>query len=108
MTALRDRARIIAVIIAVFLVFLLIIGVNAYTAKLQYEINSLSRQIQESERQIQNLEVRIKSATNITNLESRAFELGLIYPDFDQIVYYDQGDADIEEFALALMETIYR
>ncbi|MBQ4506116.1 MAG: hypothetical protein II971_02565 [Firmicutes bacterium] len=108
MTAFKDRARIIAVIVAVFMVFLLIIGVNAYTAKLQYEINSLSRQIQESERQIQNLEVRIKSATNITNLESRALELGLIYPDFDQIVYYDQGDADIEEFALALMETIYR
>ena len=108
MTAFKDRARIIAVIVAVFMVFLLIIGVNAYTAKLQYEINNLSRQIQESERQIQNLEVRIKSATNITNLESRALELGLIYPDFDQIVYYDQGDADIEEFALALMETIYR
>ena len=108
MTAFKDRARIIAVIVAVFMVFLLIIGVNAYTAKLQYEINNLSRQIQESERQIQNLEVRIKSATNITNLESRALELGLIYPDFDQIVFYDQGDADIEEFALALMETIYR
>ena len=108
MTAFKDRAKVIAIIVAVFMVFTLIIGVNAYTAKLQYEINSLSRQIQESERQIQNLEVRIKSATNITNLESRAFELGLIYPDFDQIVYYEQGEADIEEFALALMETIYK
>ena len=108
MTAFRDRAKIIAVIITVFFVFLLIIGVNAYTAKLQYEINSLNRQIQESERVIQNLDVKIKNATNIMNLEDRALELGLIHPSFDQIVYYDKDDANIEEFALALMETIYK
>ena len=54
-----------------------------------------------------NLEVQIKSATNITNIEKKALDIGMIYPDFDQIIYI-QGGSDIEEFALALMESVYQ
>ncbi len=108
MTETRDRVKIVAVILTVFIVILMIIGVNAYTAKLQYQINTISKQIQESQRQIQNLDVKIKSANNINNLEARALQMGLVYPGFDQIVYLDDEEADIQEFALALMETVYK
>ena len=49
----------------------------------------------------------VKTAANITNLESRALELGLVYPNYDQIVYLESQEANIEDFALALMESAY-
>ena len=100
------KFRIIALMIAVAVIFIALIGINAYSAKLQFELNSLNKKIQEKERSIQNLEVEIKSASNINNLEQKAINLGLVYPDFDQIMYLDEGEP-LEEFALALKEAVY-
>ena len=101
-----DKFKIISLMVAVAIIFIALIGINAYSAKLQYEINSLNKQIQERQRSIQNLEVKIKSSTNINNLEQKALDLGLVYPDFDQIKYLE-ASAPIDEFALALKEAIY-
>ena len=67
----------------------------------------MNNQISETQKEIQNLQVQIKSAANITNLEARAAELGLVYPSADQIVYLETEEAGIEDFALALMESAY-
>ena len=106
-TAFRDKVRILAIIFFIGMVFLGMITLTAHSSKLQYEINTLNKQIQESERTIRSLEVQIKSASNITNLEARAAELGLVYPGYDKIVYLDNNTAGIDDFALALMETAY-
>ena len=74
---------------------------------IQYDINKMNNQIAETQKEIQNLQVQIKTAANITNLESRALELGLVYPNYDQIVYLESQEANIEDFALALMESAY-
>jgi len=86
--------------------FLGFVGLTAETSKLQYDVNQLNRQIEEAEKRIIKLDVKIKSATNINTIEKRAIEMGMIYPDYDQIVYL-KGDSGIEEFALALMESVY-
>ena len=101
-----DKFRIICLMIAVAIIFIALIGINAYSAKLQFEINTLNKQIQEHQRNIQNLEVKIKSASNINNLEQKALDLGLVYPDFDAIKYLEKTEP-IEEFALVLKEAIY-
>ena len=94
----KDKFKVIAIMIVVCMIAIVVIGLNAYSAKLQYEINSLNREIQANE----------KSAANINSLEIRAKNLGLVYPNFDQIVYLKKEGQEPTELALALKETVYQ
>ena len=91
----------------IFVLLLAVIGITAYNSKIQYDINRMNNQIAQTQKEIQNLQVQIKSAANITNLENRAAELGRVYPSSDQIVYLETEEGGIEDFALALMESAY-
>ena len=102
------KGKVVAELLLIFVLMLAVIGITAYNSKIQYDINKMNNQISETQKEIQNLQVQIKTAANITNLESRALELGLIYPNYDQIVYLESQEAGIEDFALALMESAYR
>ena len=102
------KVKVVAELLLIFVLLLSMIGVTAYNSKIQYDINKLNNQISETQKEIQNLQVQIKTAANITNLESRAAELGLMYPTSDQIVFLEAEEGGIEDFALALMESVYR
>jgi len=101
------RATLIAMLLAACAVFLLFVGIKAQTSKLKYDINQLNKEIAETQKDITKLEVQIKSASNISNIEVKALEMGMIYPDVDQIIYL-QGESDIQEFASVLMESVYK
>ena len=101
------KGKVVAEVLLIFVLMLAVIGITAYNSKIQYDINKMNNQIAETQKEIQNLQVQIKTAANITNLESRALELGLVYPNYDQIVYLESQEANIEDFALALMESAY-
>lgn len=100
------RGGIVAVLLLICVTLLFFVGLDAYSSKIQYDINQINKEIETTEKEIANLEVKIKSATNISTIERKALELGMIYPSFDQIVYI-QGDSSIEEFGVALMESVY-
>ena len=102
------KVKVVAELLLIFVLLLAVIGITAYNSKIQYDINKLNNQISETQKEIQNLQVQIKTAANITNLESRATELGLMYPTSDQIVFLETEEGGIEDFALALMESVYR
>jgi len=102
----RERFGIMALITGICALILIVISVNVYATRIQYEINEINTEILKSQRSIQNLEVKIRSATDINTLEARAFELGLIHPEYDDIIEIT-GESGIEEFALALMEAVY-
>ncbi|MCR4724625.1 MAG: cell division protein FtsL [Clostridia bacterium] len=102
------KVKVVAELLLIFVLLLAVIGITAYNSKIQYDINKLNNQISETQKEIQNLQVQIKTAANITNLESRATELGLMYPTSDQIVFLEVEEGGIEDFALALMESVYR
>lgn len=102
------KVKVVAELLLIFVLLLVVIGITAYNSKIQYDINKLNNQISETQKEIQNLQVQIKTAANITNLESRAAELGLMYPTSDQIVFLEAEEGGIEDFALALMESVYR
>ncbi len=102
------KVKVVAELLLIFVLLLVVIGITAYNSKIQYDINKLNNQISETQKEIQNLQVQIKTAANITNLESRATELGLMYPTSDQIVFLEAEEGGIEDFALALMESVYR
>ena len=101
------KFKVIAGFLLIFALLLSMIGITAYNSKIQYDINKLNAQIAETQKEIQNLQVQIKTAANITNPESRAIELGLTYPTSDQIVFLETEEGGIEDFALALMESAY-
>ena len=101
------KGKVVAELLLIFVLMLAVIGITAYNSKIQYDINKMNNQIAETQKEIQNLQVQIKTAANITNLESRALELGLVYPNYDQIVSLESQEANIEDFALALMESAY-
>mgnify|MGYP004446797949 FL=1 len=104
---LKDKIRILFARGLVGVLMLTVVTIKGYSSRLQYEINTAEKKIQECERQIQELEVQIRSANNINNLEARALEMGLIYPDFDQIVYLQGSREASSELALALKETVF-
>lgn len=104
---LRDRTKLIVILVSIAIVCLLLVGLNAYSSKLQYEINDVNSKIQESNYKIATLEVKIKSATNVANLEDRALAMGLVYPGFDNIVYIKGADSSVQDFATALRLNAY-
>ena len=105
---LKDKTKIIIVIILVCAFCTGLVWLNACSSKLQYEINSINNKIQGLTWDLRALEVDVKSETNITNLEEKATELGMVYPTFTEIVYL-QGDApDVKDLALLLRENVYR
>ena len=103
----KNYFGVVVYMLIVCVAFLFIVGITAHTAKVQYDINKLNRQIAETQTDIKTLEVKIKTASNITNLEERARELGFVYPEFDQIRYIAAGSEPMHDFALALMEAAY-
>lgn len=106
-TLIKDRVKLIAILVVIAAVCLLLVGMNAYSSKLQYEINSVNSQIQEANYKIATLEVKIKSATNVANLEDRALSMGLVYPGFDSIIYIRGVSEEVQDFATALRQNAY-
>ena len=75
----RDKARLLFLtMIAGFLCVLLVIS-TAYAAGVQYEINKIIKENNELQGEIENLNVKIKSAVSISTVEQRAQnELGMV------------------------------
>ena len=103
----RNRAKIIIIMILTAVVCISYVAWNAYSSKLQYEINQINSEVQKESYKVANLEVRINSATNINNLESRAMEMGLIYPGFDRIITIRNQGTGVTDFATALKQNVY-
>lgn len=106
--ASKQRIHAFMLLIACGFVFIGLIALNAFSSKLQYDINELNKEILTAERVVQNLEVDIKTATSIATVEAKAFALGMVYPTFQEIVYLESGGDVLEDFALALRESAYQ
>lgn len=106
---LQDKTKVIIILLALTILCIGLIGLTAYSTSLQYEINSINNRIQDSQWSVRNLEVAIKSANTLSNLQEKATEMGLVFPGFDQIVYLQTGSetAQIQDFAVALRENAY-
>ena len=102
----KTKIFILVLIACVFCIGL--VWLNASSSKLQYEINSINNKITEASWEIRNLEVTVKRETNITNLEEKAQEIGMVYPSFKEIVYLRGDTPDVRDLALALRENVYR
>lgn len=104
-TAQRIQAFFLLIVCGFVLIGL--IGLNAFSSKIQYDINTMNRQILSVERAVLNLEVEIQTATSIATVEGKAMAMGMVYPTFQDMVYLDEPTGVLGDFALALRESAY-
>ena len=101
------KAAISLVMIAGIAMIMLII-ITAYSANLQYNINSMLKENRALAGEIENLQVKVYSANNIEYVESKATgELGMVYPSESSKVYITNDDIPEEGFADMLREKAY-
>ncbi|MPN58789.1 Cell division protein FtsL [bioreactor metagenome] len=81
---------------------------TAYAASVKYHINTMIKENAVIQGEIENLNVKIESASNIQIVEARAtVELGMLYPTAEQLVFIDGTRETVKDFALVLKEQAY-
>lgn len=104
----KDKARLMLLTVFIGLLCICLIIAAAYSAQVKYNINGVLAQSDVVRGEIENLNVSIKSATNITIIEDKAInQLGMVYPQADQINYISSNNENIQDFALTLKQIAY-
>jgi len=105
---LAERAKAVLFLLLAGLLCICIIISTAYTAGVKYEVNSIAKVNAGLTGEIENLNVKIKNATNIRSIEEKAInELGMIYPSAEQFVFLTRQTKPQGDFAMLLMEHAY-
>jgi cell division protein FtsL len=108
-TTPKDRFMLMVLTILLGLVCIGMIISSAYAASIKYDINTLIKENEVIQGEIENLDVEIKSAINIGNIEARAIEeLGMVYPEVTQFRYISQGSEAIPNLASVIKEQAYQ
>ena len=106
--SVQDKLRLLILVVVLGALFVGVVAATAYGAKIQYNINTIQAQSDEIQGEIENLHVKIKSATNIQTIEEKAMAMGMVYPKITEYVYINGGEEEpVKDFALALMEQAY-
>ena len=101
------RVAFSGVVIAGFLMIMLII-ITAYAANLRYDINSMIKENNALEGEIENLQAQMYTTNNINYVENKATsELGMTYPDTGNKVYITMDDVPEKGFSDVLKEKAY-
>ncbi len=104
----KDKFRLLMLTVFVGVLCVGLILSTAYAASVKYHINTLIKENQVIQGEIENLNVKIESASNIQIVEEKATtELGMIYPAPEQLVFIDGSQETVKDFALVLKEQAY-
>lgn len=107
-TSPKDRFSLIILTVVMGLVFVAMIIVSAYGANIKYDINTLAKENAVIQGEIENLNVKIKSAVNISAIEERAInELGMVYPETSQFRYLGSEQEITHNLAALIKEKAY-
>ncbi|HWQ79687.1 MAG TPA: hypothetical protein VN381_12750 [Anaerovoracaceae bacterium] len=104
----KDKFRLLLFTAFVGVLCIGLILSTAYAASVKYHINTMIKENQVIQGEIENLNVKIESASNIQIVEARASaELGMVYPSAGQLVFIDGSQEAVKDFALVLKEQAY-
>lgn len=104
----KDKFRLLVLTVFIGALCVGLIIATAYAANIKYSINTIIKENEVIQGEIENLNVKIESAANIQIIEARAVsELGMQYPAAEQFVFIDTSREAIKDFALALKEQAY-
>lgn len=105
---LKERAKIVVLIMMVGLLCVGLILSTAYSAKIKYKINSVLKENNVIIGEIENLTVKINDGKDLKKIEARAkSELGMVEPAIAQYVFLDAEEEPMKDFAQAIKERAY-
>lgn len=104
----QDKFRLLLLTVFIGVLCVGLILATAYAASVKYHTNNLIKENEVIQGEIENLNVKIESASNIQIVESRATtELGMVYPTAEQLVFVDKNKETKKDFAMVLKEQAY-
>lgn len=104
----KDRARLLVLIMVMGVLFVSMIISTAFAASIKYKTNKMVNSNHVVQTEIENLNVKLYSATGIEAIEMKAVEeLGMVYPDNGQIVYLGANEKAPDGFAQMMKNQAY-
>lgn len=104
----KDKFRLLMLTVFIGVLCIGLILSTAYAASVKYHINNMIKENEVIQGEIENLNVKIESASNIQIVESRAStELGMTYPKPEQLIYLNGTQKKSKDFALVMKEQAY-
>lgn len=95
-------------VLAAGIAMIMLIIITAYSAGVRYDINCMIKENQALMGEIENLQVKLYSASNIDYVEGKAVgSLGMIYPSSKNSVHISSDDMPAPGFADVLKENAY-
>ncbi len=95
-------------VLAAGIAMIMLIIITAYSAGVRYDINTMIKENQALMGEIENLQVKLYSASNVDYVEGKAVgELGMIYPSSKNSVYITSDDIPAPGFADMIKEDAY-
>ena len=105
--ATKDKKRLLALTLIFGIMCIAIIILTAFAATLQYQINRLTMENNEISKEIEDTDIKLRTANSVTALEKKARgKLGMKYPSASQIVYVSDITAP-KDFAATVKEEAY-
>ena len=95
-------------VVAAGVIMIMLIIVTAYAANIRYDINSMIKENNALEGEIENLQAQMYTTNNLNYVENKAVsELGMTYPDTSDKVYITVDDVPEKGFSDVLKEKAY-
>lgn len=105
---IKDKVKMLLLFVMIGALCIAGVICTAYASQIKHNINTLSRENQVIQGEIQNLDVNIEVANNIKIIEEKAIsELGMVYPKYEQMVFIAAKSGKFNDFAMALREQAY-
>lgn len=104
----RDKAKLLLLIILIGILSIAGVICTAYASQVNYNINELATENAIIQGEIENLDVKVEEANNIKSIEEKALtELGMVYPEYEQMVFIAEKSEKLNDFASVLREQAY-
>ena len=102
----KDKRNILLIMLIVGILFAGIIVAGAYAASINYQNNALIQSNTALQGEVESLQIEIKGANNIANIEKKATkELGMIYPEGKSLVVVSVDQKPDKNFAGSLKKS---
>lgn len=102
------KAKLIFLLIAIGAMCITMIISSAYITQIKYNINETAKEVKMCYDDIENIQVKIEKQSKARVIEERALnELGMVYPEGNQIVYLENNMSNETEFASILREAAF-
>lgn len=104
-----DRKKVaFSMVLVTGITMIMLIIITAYCANLRYDINSMIKENNTIQGEIENLQAKLYSTNNINYIESKAISgLGMTYPATGNKVYISADDMPEKGFSEVLREKAY-